>query len=613
MPCRRAGTNMSYGTLPSKMLHAMDVCPSPRAQMFRTSSGWQNISSEEFLRRVAGLSQAFYELGVKPGDRVGLFCANRPEWHTADFAINGNGAVTVPVYFKESPDRMAYILNHAEIRVVFVAGSDQLISLLSIRDQLPQLEHIIVADAGGQLPSECLRYETLIASSGGGEVAAYRMRASQVLPGQLASIIYTSGTTGEPKGVMLTHTNFCSNVTDVGADFSLHSGNDVAVSFLPLAHVYGRTLDYLYLFNGVPVAYIEAVESVAAALLEVRPTVMAAVPRVFEKIYARLMEQGSAAPGLKKKIFAWAMHVAERSAQWRCGTASASPLVRLQWALADKLVYAKIREGTGGRLRIVCSGGAPLSRALCEFFWSVGIPIYQGYGLTETSPIVSNNFPRNRPGSSGQPIPHCQVKAADDGEILVRGPMVMQGYYKSPEATREVIDEEGWFHTGDIGYLDKDNYLFITDRKKDLLKTSAGKFVAPQPIENSLKTSPYISNAMVVGDRRKFVVALVVPNCKTVAAKAAEHGLVLNTGEEVARSGFTRTLIHTEIQRLTTHLAQFETIKRFALLPGDFTFDNGALTFTMKLKRRVVEEQYHDVIESLYADVAEPRPVIQES
>jgi len=434
---------MTYGTLPSKMLHAADVCPSPRAQMFRTSAGWQNISSEEFVRRVAGLSQAFYELGVKPGDRIGLFCANRPEWHTADFAINGNGAVTVPVYFKESPDRMAYILNHAEIRVVFVAGSDQLISLLSIRDQLPHLEHIIVADAGGQLPSECLRYETLIASAGGGEVASYRMRASQVLPGQLASIIYTSGTTGEPKGVMLTHTNFCSNVTDVGADFSLHSGNDVAISFLPLAHVYGRTLDYLYLFNGVPIAYVEAVENVAAALLEIRPTVMAAVPRVFEKIYARLMEQGSSAPGLKKKIFAWATHVAERCAQWRCGEAQVSPLLRLQWVLADKLVYAKIREGTGGRLRIVCSGGAPLARALCEFFWSVGVPIYQGYGLTETSPIVSNNFPRNRPGSSGQPIPHCQVKAADDGEILVRGPMVMQGYYKSPEATREVIDEEG--------------------------------------------------------------------------------------------------------------------------------------------------------------------------
>jgi long-chain acyl-CoA synthetase len=603
---------MNYGTLPSKFLHALDTWPSPRAQMFRTSAGWRNISSDELLRRTAGLAQALFELGVKPGDRVGLFAANRPEWHTADFAINGNGGVTVPVYFKESPERAAYILNHSEAKVVFVAGADQLISLLAIRSELPQLEHIIVADAGDHLPADCLRYETLIALAGGAEVAAYRRRVSQVLPGQLASIIYTSGTTGEPKGVMLTHTNFCSNATDVGCDFALRSQQDVAISFLPLAHVYGRTLDYLYLFQGVPIAYVDVVEDLAQALKEIRPTVMAAVPRVFEKIYVKLMEQGSAATGLKKKIFAWAMRVAERAAPWRCGDSSASPLLKIQWAVADNLVFSKIRDGTGGRLRIVSSGGAPLSKSLAEFFWSVGIPIYQGYGLTETSPIVSSNFPRNRVGSSGLPIPNCEVKAADDGEILVRGPMIMQGYYKRPEATREVIDEDGWFHTGDIGYLDKDNYLFITDRMKDLLKTSAGKFVAPQPIENSLKTSPYILNAMVVGDRRKFIVALVVPNCKTISAKAAEQGVHIRSGEEVAAHPFTRTLIHAEIQRLTANLAQYETIKRFALLPGDFTFDNGALTFTMKLKRRVVEEQYHDVIESLYADVAEPRPVVSE-
>jgi len=329
--------------------------------MFHTQAGWQNISSDELLRRTAGLAQALFELGVKPGDRVGLFAGNRPEWHTADFAITGNGGVTVPVYFKESPERAAYILKHSEARVVFVAGSDQLISLLAIRSELPQLEHIIVADAGDQQPPDCLRYETLIALAGGAEVASYRMRASQVLPGQLASIIYTSGTTGEPKGVMLTHTNFCSNVTDVGCDFALNPGEDVAISFLPLAHVYGRTLDYIYLFQGVPVAYLEAVENLAQALKEIKPTVMAAVPRVFEKIYAKLMEQGSAASGFKRTIFPWAMRVAERSAAWRCGDSSAGPLLKMQWALADKLVYAKIREGTGGRLRIASSGGAPLS------------------------------------------------------------------------------------------------------------------------------------------------------------------------------------------------------------------------------------------------------------
>src|SRR6267154_1361594 len=603
---------MNYGTLPSRFLNAVDNLPNPRAQMVRRDGRWEAIASQEFLRRVAGLSTAFVELGVKPGDRVGLFSANRPEWHTADFAINGAGAVTVPVYFNESPDRTTYIVKHCGAKVVFVVGAPQLQKLLTVRANLPELEQIVVADGGAHVPSECLRYETLVAGASAADVSSYRMRASQVLPGQLASLIYTSGTTGEPKGVMLTHTNFCSNVTDVGCDFALRPSEDVAISFLPLAHVYGRTLDYIYLFQGVPVAYVEAVENVAQALKEIKPTVMAAVPRVFEKIYAKLMEQGSAAAGFKKKIFAWALRVSERAAAWRCGESTASPLLKLQWKLADKVVFAKIREGTGGRLRIVSSGGAPLSKSLAEFFWSVGIPIYQGYGLTETSPIVSSNFPRNRVGSSGLPIPNCEVKAADDGEILVRGPMIMQGYYKRPEATREVIDEEGWFHTGDIGYLDKDNYLFITDRMKDLWKTSAGKYVAPQPIENALKNSPYILNAMVVGDRRKFIVALVVPNCKLISAKAAESGVTISCSEEVAEHPFTRTLVHAEIQRLTANLAQYETIKRFALLPSDFTFDNGALTFTMKLKRRVVEEQYRNVIESLYADVAEPRPVIQD-
>ena len=603
---------MNYGTLPSKFLHAVDTWPNPRAQMVRRDGKWQSISSQEFVRRVAGLSQALYELGVKPGDRIGLFAANRPEWHTADFAITGAGGVTVPVYFRESSDRMLFILNHAEARVVFVAGRPQLERLLAVRSQLPQLEQIIVADAGPDVPAECLRYETLIAAAGGAEIASYRMRSSQVLPGQLASIIYTSGTTGEPKGVMLTHTNFCSNVADVGADFALRTATDVALSFLPLAHVYGRTLDYIYLFQGVPIAYVEAVEDVAQALLEIRPTVLAAVPRFFEKIYSRLMEKGAAERGIKKKIFLWAVHVGERSALWRCGERPAGPFLKLQWALANKLVYAKIRAGTGGRIRLISSGGAPLSKALAEFFWAVGIPIYQGYGLTETSPIVSSNYPRNRVGSSGRPIPNVDVRIAEDGEILVKGPCVMQGYYKHPEETREVVTEEGWFHTGDIGYLDKDNYLFITDRKKDLLKTSAGKFVAPQPIENALKTSLYILNAMVVGDRRKFIVALVVPNQQTVSAKAAEQGIAFSSNLELTRHPFVRSLLESEIARLTVHLAQYETIKRFALLPHDFTFDNGALTFTLKLKRRVVEEQFHDVIESLYADVAEPRPVIQD-
>ncbi len=598
---------MNYGTLPSRFLNAIDTRPNPRAQMLRhADSSWESISSAELLRRVAGLSMALVELGVKPGDRVGVFSANRPEWHTADLAIIGSGGVTVPIYFNESPDRMTYILKHSGARVIVVCGAEQLQKLMHCRAQLPELEHVIVADADSEVPADCLRYETLMASAGDAEIAAYRMRASQVLPGQLCTIIYTSGTTGEPKGVMLTHNNLSSNVTDSCATFDFQPDSDVALSFLPLAHVYGRMLDYIYLFNGVSVAYVEAVDLVPQALLEIHPTVIAAVPRFFEKIYARLMEQGSKAKGIKRKLFDWAIDVARRAAPWRAAGKPASPPLRLQWAIADKLVYKKIRAGTGGKLRMVFSGGAPLSKDLAEFFWSVGIPIYQGYGLTETSPILTTNYPANRVGSSGKPIPNVLIRIAEDGEILAKGPCVMQGYYKNTDATREVVTPDGWFHTGDIGYLDSDNYLFITDRKKDLIKTAGGKFVAPQPIENALKTSPYILNAMIVGDQRRFVVAVIVPNAATVSAKAAEQGIRFASHEEMPTHPWVRGLIEGEVKRLTSNLAQWETIKRFALLPEDFTFDNGSLTFTLKLKRRVVEQKYRDVIDNLYADSYEP-------
>src|SRR6266404_1252114 len=507
---------MTYGTLPSRFLNAIDSSPNPRAQMFRhPDSTWESIASAELLRRVSGLSMALVELGVKPGDRVALFAANRPEWHAADFAINGSGGVTVPVYFHESPERITYIL---------------------------------------------------------------------------------------------THNNMSSNVTDSCATFDFDPATDTALSFLPLAHVYGRMLDYIYLFNGVTVAYVEAVALVAQALLEIRPTVIAAVPRFFEKIYSKLMEQGSKATGIKRKLFDWAIDVARRAAPWRTAGKNVSPVLKAQWALADKLVYKKIRAGTGGKLRMVFSGGAPLSKELAEFFWSIGIPIYQGYGLTETSPILTSNYPQNRSGSSGRPIPNVLIRIAADGEVLAKGPCVMQGYYKSPDATREVIDEVGWFHTGDIGYLDADNYLFITDRKKDLIKTAGGKFVAPQPIENALKTSPYILNAMIVGDQRRFVVALIVPNAATVSAKVQGQGIRFASPAEMVAHPAVRALIEGEVKRLTTHSAQWETIKRFALLPEDFTFDNGSLTFTLKLKRRVVEQKYREVLDKLYAETSEPVP-----
>ncbi len=600
---------MNYGSLPSRFLHAIDELPSPRAQLVRRSERWEPISSQEFLRRVAGLADALVELGVKPGDRVGLLAPNCPEWHTADFAISGSGGVTVPIYFNESPDRMTYILNHCGAQVLFLCGAGQLAKFMQIRQELKELQQVIVADVGEDCPSEFLRYETLIATAGPSEIASYRLRASQVLHSQLASIIYTSGTTGEPKGVMLTHTNFSSNVTDSCRDLVLDPSVDLAVSFLPLAHVYGRTLDYVLIFGGCPLAYVPVIENVAQALVEVEPTILGAVPRFFEKIYARLMEQGAKNTGAKRRIFDWSIKLTRKIAPWRCGEGSANLVTKLQWAIADKLVYSKVRAATGGHLRVVLSGGAPLSKDLAQFFWAIGIPIYQGYGLTETSPVLTSTYPNNRIGSSGRPIVNVQIRIADDGEILAKGPCVMQGYYKAPEATREVLSEDGWFSTGDIGYLDKDNYLYITDRKKDLLKTAAGKFVAPQPIENTLKTSPYILNAMVVGDQRKFIVALIVLNPATISANLAEEGLKFSSNAELAAHPRSYALVEGEVRRLTAHLAQYETIKRFALLADDFSFDSGSLTFTMKLKRRVVEKQYHNLIDKLYSDVIEPRPV----
>jgi long-chain acyl-CoA synthetase len=603
---------MDYGTLPSRFLSAIDRSPNPRAQMFRRGERWDAISSAEFLRRVAGLSSAFVELGVKTGDRVAIFSANRPEWHTADFAITGAGGVSVPIYFNESPQRMVYILNHSEARIIFVSGARQLEKLLACRSELLTVEHIVVADVGPEAAPECLRYETLVAGAGATEIASYRLRTSQVQPSQLSSLIYTSGTTGEPKGVMLTHTNFCSNVTDTHLQIRFDTTTDLALSFLPLAHVYGRMIDYSFLFHGITVAYVEAVEQVAQAMLELRPTTMAAVPRVFEKIYTRIVENGSKATAIKRKLFDWSMKVASQSAKWRTGEGPAPLTVRLQWLLANALVYSKIRAGTGGRLHLVMSGGAPLSKNLTEFFWTVGIPIYQGYGLTETSPVLTSNYPHNRAGSSGKAIANVELRIADDGEILARGPCVMQGYYKNPEATREVLSADDWFSTGDIGYLDADGYLFITDRKKDLIKTAAGKFVAPQPIENALKNSPYLLNAMVVGDERKFVIALLVPNPVTISAKAAEEGITFANNTEIASSAWVRSLVELEVRRLTAHLAQYESIKRFALLPEDFTFDNGSLTFTLKLKRRIVEQHYRKIIDALYADAAESRPMLQD-
>lgn len=597
-----------YPSVPKCFLDAVDRYGNPRAQMHRGPKGWQSVSATGMLRRIAGLAKALTDLAVQPGDRVGIFAPNCPEWHVADFAIQGIGAVTVPVYFRESADRLTYIVRDSGARVAVTVGAEQAEQLAKCRKDLPQLQQMICARAPEALHSERLEYDALISGAGDAEIAEYRRRVGEIASDQLATLIYTSGTTGEPKGVMLSHANLSSNATDFAADFNL-SPADTALSLLPLAHVYERTIDYGYFFHGATVAYVEQLETAAQALLEVRPTIVAAVPRFYEKIYANIVETGHRAGGVREKIFNWALRVAARAAPWRAYGKRVPPGVRLQWHVADSLVYSKIRKGVGGRIRVFSAGGAPLAPELAEFFWSINLPVYQGYGLTETSPVVSANSPKmNKIGTVGRPIPHVEVKIAGDGEILVKGPCVMQGYYHKPEETRAAFTADGWFSTGDIGRLDDDGFLIITDRKKELLKTAGGKFVAPAPIENALKTSPYVSNAIVVGDRRKFVSVLIVPNFATIEAAARKAGRTFASTGQMSGDPWVRDLLTAEIGRLTAPLAQYEKPKRFAIVEQDFTHANGQLTYTLKLKRRVIEEQYRDTIERMYADVEEPRP-----
>jgi long-chain acyl-CoA synthetase len=596
-----------YPSLTKLFLEAIDGHPNSRAQVYRAAEGWKAYSSAEMLRRVAGLAKAFAGLGICVGDRVGIFASNSPEWHVADFAALGLGAVDVPIYYNESPDRLTYIWNDAGVKVALVSGVEQTRKLATCRARLPALEKVIAVNAPEELQGEFLDYAALIADAGDAEVAEYRRRAAEVTSAQLATLIYTSGTTGEPKGVMLSHSNLASNCIDAVAAIE-YLPDDVELSFLPLSHVYERIFDCAALFHGVSIAYLGKIEDLPKAILEVHPTIAAAVPRVFEKTYASIVEKGRQEHGAKRKIFDWALRVAAEAVPWKAYKQPAGAMLRGKWNIANRIVYAKIREGLGGRLRIFYSGGAPLAKELAEFLWAVGVPVYQGYGLTESSPVISTNTPKaNKVGTVGRPIPHCEVRIAEDGEILASGPNVMQGYYNKPEATREAITPDGWLRTGDIGHLDADGYLVITDRKRELLKTAAGKFVAPAPIEIKLRTSPFIANAMVVGDTKKFVSALIVPNRTAIAAKARAEGIALGDNA-ICNNAWVRELISSEMERLTADFAQYEKPKRFALIDKDFTVEGGELTHALKLKRRVVLQKYSDAIAQMYADLEEPKP-----
>jgi long-chain acyl-CoA synthetase len=569
------------------------------------------LSSKEVFERIRDLSLGFRSLGVARGDRVAIIAESRPEWLLCDLGVLTAGAVTVPIYPTLSAAQAKYILHDSGARLAIVSTKLQLDKLQEVRHLLPSLEAVVLMDAPAGAPPpgspSVLSLEEVERRGHGrmtGEWGAgrgFRDDARAIAPEDLATIIYTSGTTGEPKGVMLTHGNLVSNMRGA-ADALDISQDDVALSFLPLSHAFERMVAYVYLFCGVTIVFAESFDTVARDMARVRPTVLTGVPRVYEKLHARITEAAAAAGGAKATLFRWALTAGLARAKAVLRGKPAGPLTSMAGAIGDRLVFSAIRAKLGGRLRFVASGSAPLSGNVMEFFYAIGIPIIEGYGLTETAPILTFN-PVNalRVGTVGRAIPGVELRIADDGEILARGPNIMTGYFNKPAATAAAL-EDGWFHTGDIGQIDAGGYLTITDRKKDLLVTSGGKKIAPQPIESVLKRSPLIAEAVLLGDRRKYAAVLIVPEFKALERRLKDLGRPPGTREELLTREDVIALYQEIVDALNRELSQYERIKRIALLPREFTVESGELTPTLKVKRKVVEDKWREQIEALYRE-----------
>lgn len=595
---------MSIQTLSDLFLVAADY-HKPDCLQHKVDGAFQPISTAELVDRVRRVSRALEHLGVEPGDRVALMADNGPHWPTVDFATLCRGAASVPIYPTLLPAQAAYIAKDSGSKVVFVHNREQLDGILAHRDELPDLKKLVlISGSTGGDPDVVVAWDDLMELGADVDADAFEEHARKAGPDDLASLVYTSGTTGQPKGVMLTHGNFVSNIiTAMGlVDFR---DDQTSLSFLPLAHVFERMIDYCYFYKGVSIAYAEGVHTVADDMQLVRPHVFVSVPRVYEKIYAKVQAGVAAGSPIKQKLFAWAEGVGRAAIPYRLRGEEPGGLLGLQLAIANALVHRKLQDRLGGRFEYAVSGGAPLGRELAEFFWSMGIPIYEGYGLTETSPVIAVNHPgRAKLGTVGPIIPGIEAVIAEDGEILTRGPHVMRGYYNNPEATAEVIDDEGWFHTGDIGEIDDEGFLRITDRKKEIIVNAYGKNVAPAPIENALKASRWVSQAVIIGDQRKFLAALIVPDFEGLAPWAEKNGKAGASTAELAGDAEVRALIEADLAAVNQDLASYERIGTFTLLPDEFTLEGGELTPTQKVKRRVIHEKYSEQIERMYADAA---------
>ena len=603
MMIARGAPRPEPGTLTKLFFDSVERFDKPDALQVKIGGRYEPISHRTLADRVRRVAVGLRRLGIQPGDRVAILSENRPEWAIADYACLTARLTDVAVYPTLPPQQIAYILKDSGAVAVFVSTAAQAQKIAEIRRELPTLRYVIAFDEIGReadmqlLAVEERGREGETAQS----IAAFRDEALQVKPDDLATLIYTSGTTGEPKGVMLTHDNLYSNV--MGAvnliDFT---GHDVGLSFLPLSHIFERMAGHYLMFaTGTSIAYAESIDAVADNLMEVRPTFLVSVPRIYEKIYARVLENASAGGAVKLMIFRWARGVADRCADLLLVGREPTGLLNLKYGIAKKLVFSKILERAGGRIRYCVSGGAPLSPEINKFFYGVGLFILEGYGLTETSPVIAVNTPEAiRIGTVGRPFPGVEVMIANDGEILTRGPHVMKGYFNKPDATAEAIDAEGWFYTGDIGEL-RDGFLAITDRKKDLIVTAGGKNIAPQPIENRIRQNKYVAQAVVIGDKRKFPVVLVVPNFEQLEKWARYKQITWTDRAQLITLPAVREKMEREVLGPLSDLAHFEVPKKVALLEQDFSVDRGEMTPTLKVKRRVIDTDYRQVIDALYA------------
>ena len=591
------------GTLNQLFFDAVATYKKPDALQVKRNGRYVPISHDMLTDRVHRTALGLDELGVRSGDRVAILSENRPEWAIADYACLMVGAADVPIYPNLPSDQISYILRDSGAVAIFVSDADQAAKIVSIRGECPALRHVVTfadsADPGMRTLSALETTGAAVDTEA--RRGDLRNRAMAVRPDDLATLIYTSGTTGEPKGVMLTHDNIYSNVAAARTAIPF-AGRDSCLSFLPLSHIFERMAGHYLMFaTGTSIAYAESVDTVALNLTEVKPTLVLSVPRMYEKMYARVLEAAMSGHAIKRRIFIWARDVGDRWANVTLAGGTPAGVLAIQYRIAHKLVFSKLRARTGGRLRYFVSGGAPLAPEINKFFYAAGLVILEGYGLTETSPVITVNTPAAfRIGTVGKPIAGVEVVIAPDGEILTRGPHVMKGYFNKPTATAEAIDSERWFHTGDIGEV-RDGFLAITDRKKDIIVTAGGKNIAPQAIENKIKTNTFVSQAVMIGDKRKFPIVLIVPNWDALVAWATAEKLSWTDRAQLLTMPSVRAKLEEEVLSEVKGLARYEMPKKIGLLEHEFSIERGELTPTLKVKRRVVDRTYKTIIDDLYA------------